>query len=302
MSKITVIGGARQQITANALDQIMAEQENEGEIFASFSGTGHNIAENLGRIGADVAFVSAAGDDFSGRALRQEMEKAGVNTRFLRLEEGQRTAARIEVLNIIGDPQMIMNDETVYGCITEETVDEAEELLNASEFLCVDGSLSEEVLRHLTETVKAPLFLDPHREEDAEKVRDFIGAFDMIKPNRGEASVLCGKEIFSEEQLKEAGKWFADQGVKRIFITMSGGGVYYKEGDSEGILRPNEMLPMQNERGAGDAFSAAVLDGAIRGMAIRELAAYGMKAAEITLGCREVVNPDMSREKMKAGE
>ena len=286
MSKITVIGGARQQITANALDQIMAEQENEGEIFASFSGTGHNIAENLGRIGADVAFVSAAGDDFSGRALRQEMEKAGVNTRFLRLEEGQRTAARIEVLNIIGDPQMIMNDETVYGCITEETVDEAEELLNASEFVCVDGSLSEEVLRHLIETVKVPLFLDPH----------------MIKPNRGEASVLCGKEIFSEEQLKEAGKWFADQGVKRIFITMSGGGVYYKEGESEGILRPEAMLPMQNERGAGDAFSAAVLDGAVRGMAIRELAAYGMKAAEITLGCREVVNPDMSREKMKAGE
>ena len=44
MTKITVIGGATQQITANALDQIMAEQENEGEIFASFSGTGHNLS------------------------------------------------------------------------------------------------------------------------------------------------------------------------------------------------------------------------------------------------------------------
>lgn len=114
--------------------------------------------------------------------------------------------------------------------------------------------------------------------------------------------MLCGKEIFSEEQLKEAGKWFADQGVKRIFITMSGGGVYYKEGDSEGILRPEAMLPMQNERGAGDAFSAAVLDGAIRGMTIEQLAAYGMKAAEITLECKAAVNPAMSREKMDSGE
>lgn len=302
MSKITVIGGARQQIMANALDQIMAEQENEGKIFTSFSGTGHNIAENLGRMGADVAFVSAAGADFSGRALRREMESIGVDTRFLRLVEGQRTSVRIEILNIIGDPQMIMNDKEVYGCITKDTVDEALDLLNGSEFVCVDGSLGEEVLRYVVENVKAPLFLDPHTEEDAEKVRDFIGAFDMIKPNRGEASVLCGKAIFSEEQLKEAGQWLDYQGVKKIFITMSGGGVYYREGDSEGILRPKEMLPMQNERGAGDAFSAAVLEGAVQGMPIEQLAAYGMKAAEIALECREAVNPAMERGRMESGE
>ena len=83
---------------------------------------------------------------------------------------------------------------------------------------------------------------------------------------------------------------------------MSGGGVYYKEGDSEGILRPNEMLSMQNERGAGDAFSAAVLDGASRGMTIEQLAAYGMKAAEITLECKAAVNPAMSRERMESCE
>ena len=63
-----------------------------------------------------------------------------------------------------------------------------------------------------------------------------------------------------------------------------------------------EMLPMQNERGAGDAFSAAVLDGASRGMTIEQLAAYGMKAAEITLECKAAVNSAMSRERMQSCE
>ena len=48
MSKITVIGGARQQITANALDQIMAEQENEGEILRPSVAQGIILRKTLG--------------------------------------------------------------------------------------------------------------------------------------------------------------------------------------------------------------------------------------------------------------
>lgn len=299
MNDITVLGGIQGKITANALAQMMAAQQNPGTISLSYSGTGRNIAENLGRMGASAALVAVAGNDFAGRGAKSELAALGVNTDHISLVEGQNTAMNIAVLNIIGDLEFAVDNTTVYQCLKQEQIEEAWECIGSAKLVCADGTLSEDLLRHLAETVKCPLFFDPHSEEDAVKVKDFIGSFHTIKPNRAEASAICGKEIFSEEQLMAAGQWFADQGVKRTFITLSGGGVYYKEGEKEGIIRPEEVLAFINEEGAGDAFSAAILDGTLRGMEAEELAAYGMKAAAIALECKQAVNPSMSRKRLE---
>ncbi|MCQ4635433.1 PfkB family carbohydrate kinase [Anaerovorax odorimutans] len=294
MSEITVIGGIKGKIVANAGEQMMAEQENAGVISATYTGTARNIAENLGRLGADTAIVAMAGADFVGKGAKSQLEELGVDTSQLHLIEGENTAMNIAILNIVGDLEFGVGNVDVYDRLGTEQIDEALSMINGSKMVCADGTLSEEVLKYLTEKTEVPLFFDPHSEEDAKKARDFLGAFHTIKPNRGEASAICGMDIFSEEQLMEAGKWFADQGVKRIFITMSGGGVYYKEGMKEGILRPEQVLPFANEEGAGDAFSAAILDGTVKGMDIEAIAAYGMKAAAIALECKCPVNPQMS--------
>ena len=298
MSNITVIGGIKGKLTVSTTEQLMAAQQNPAGISAAYTGTGRNIAENLGRMGADAALIAAVGNDFIGKAAIAELQQVGVDTEHIHLIDGQNTAMNIEILNIIDDLIFALDSREVYDCMTKELAAASVEALNSSRIVAADGSLTEEVLKYLAETVTVPLFFDPHTEEDAKKAKDFIGAFDMIKPDRAEASAICGKEIFSEEQLKEAGQWFADQGVKRIFITMSGGGVYYKEGPTEGILRPQQVLPFANEEGAGDAFSAALLDGAVKGMDVQQLAAYGMNAAAIAMECRSAVNPAMSRERL----
>lgn len=299
MSEIIVIGGVKANITASAFEQMMAAQQNPGKISISYSGTGRNIAENLGRMKADTALVAVAGDDITGKGAKLQLEELGVDTRFFKLLEGQNTAMNIAILNIIGDLEFAVDDLAAYQHMSQDIVDEAKESLDEAKIVCVDGSLPEETLKHLTEIADTPLFFDPHTEADAEKAKGFIGKFHTIKPNRGEASVLCGMEIFSEEQLMAAGQWFADQGVRRVFITLSGGGVYYKEGFTEGILRPDQVLTFVNEEGAGDAFSAAILDGTVCGMGMKELAAYGMKAAALALESKEPVNPLMSRQRLE---
>lgn len=299
MSDITVIGGIRANITVNAAEQLMAEQENKGTIEASYSGTGRNIAENLGRMGANTALIAVAGADFVGKGAKEELDALGVNTELLTMVEGQNTAMNISVLNIIGDLEFAAANADVYDCLSETQIADALEKINSSKVVCVDGTLKEGVLRYLAENVNTTLFFDPNSEEDAEKAKTFIGSFDIIKPNRAEASALCGMDIFSEEQLKEAGQWFVDQGVKKVFITMSGGGVYYREGAHEGILHPEKVLPFVYEKGAGDAFSAAIADGTAKEMDIEATAAYGMKAAAIAMECKAAVNPAMSRKKLE---
>lgn len=299
MNDITVLGGIKGKVVINTKEQLMLGQQNPGVISVSYSGTGRNIAENLGRMGASAALIAAVGDDFAGKGAKSELAAAGVNTDHVYLVEGQNTAMNIAVFNIIGDMDFAVDNTDVYQCLKKEQIDKAMDCIENAKLVCVDGSLSEELLRYLAETVKCPLLFDPHTEEDAVKAKSFIGRFHTVKPNRAEASAICGMEIFSEDQLMAAGQWFADQGVKRTFITLSGGGVYYKEGIKEGIIRPDEVLSFINEEGAGAAFSAAILDGTLQDMNVEALAAYGMKAAAIAMECREAVNPNMSREKLE---
>ncbi len=299
MSEIMVMGAIRGNVTAKISQQMAVGQQNPGKIAFSYSGTGRNIAENLGRMGADAALAAVAGDDAAGKSAKIQLEALGVNTQFVKLLEGQDTAMNIAVLNIVGDLEYALDNGEVHGFMDKDLAAAAMRGFRDAKIICADGSLPEETLTYLVETSKTPLFFDPHTEEDAKKAKAFVGKFDTIKPNRAEASILCGMDIFSEEQLMAAGQWFADQGVRRIFITLSGGGVYYKEGFDEGILRPGQVLTFADESGAGDAFSAAILDGTVRGMRIEELAAYGMKAAAIALESETAVNPLMSRQRLE---
>lgn len=298
MSEITVIGSIAGKITGHLDDQLMMGQ-NEAKIEGSFSGTGRNIAENLGRLHADVALVAVAGQDHTGRSAKRELDETSVNTEHVTLLENENTAMNVSVINIAGELDFAIGNRDIFDKLDRPMVEGLLDMLSQSKAVLVDGTCAEETLEYIAENVKAPLFFDPETEEDAEKARKVIGKFHTIMPDRAEASAICGMDIFSQDQLMEAGKWFADQGVKRIFITMSGGGVYYKEGARECIIPPKEMKIKADTEGAGAAFSAAVLDGFLSGMDIEAQANYGMAAAAIALDAKSVVNPEMSRKKIE---
>ncbi len=46
-------------------------------------GTARNVAENLSRLGAEVFFISAVGDDYTGKQLISQTKEAGVNTSYV---------------------------------------------------------------------------------------------------------------------------------------------------------------------------------------------------------------------------
>lgn len=298
MSDITVIGGIIGEIEGHPYGQLIHGDQNGGTICVSYSGNGRNIAENLARLGADTAFAAAAGDDFVGRGAKLELKELGVDTENLVLHSGENTAMHISLLNIIDLLEMAVGNFDVFKRVDSEAIDAWAEKLNKCKAVAADGTFEPETMKHLIETVNVPLFFDPATAEDAKKVKEHIGKFHTILPDRLEASAIYGKDILSEEELKEAGQWFIDQGVKRVFITMSGGGVYYREGTAEGIVRPKELKVKANETGAGAAFTAAVLDAFVKDMTLEETVSYAMAAAEVSMESKDAVNPEMSLEKV----
>lgn len=282
MSKIAIIGEIRVKMTGSGYRQLNRNMRTKADVWADYTGTAMAVSKKLAANGEELVVVSAVGDDFLGRATKLDMKEKGMNTEFLKIVAGKPTAMEIETLNIIGDLDYLISGVEVNKYIDTELLESALEVINGCDLAVVDASLTEEALKYIVENVTVPKLFDPGNEEDALKAKEILGRFDIIKPNRAEASVLYGHDIYSEEELKAAVDHFEAQGVKQIFVTMSGGGVYYRAGEAEGTIRPEEVAHFVRKEGAGDAFSAAIAEGTVKGMSIEDIAAYGMKeAAEI---------------------
>ncbi|MEG0663029.1 MAG: PfkB family carbohydrate kinase, partial [Anaerovoracaceae bacterium] len=187
--------------------------------------------------------------------------------------------------------EMAFGNADVMEKMDKAFLEDAMDEMKSSALVAVDGNLNEEALAYLFDELQdVPVFFDPENPQKAARAKEYIGKFYMIKPNRLEAEAITGMEILSEEQLYAAGDWFAEKGVKKIFISLSGGGVFYREGDKAGILRPKNIV-MKNTIGAGDTFSAALIHGELKGLDIEALANYAMAASEIKIETKEAVNP-----------
>src|SRR5918993_2707283 len=103
ISRVLCIGGAAVDRKYRALDSIRPGTSNPVRSERSFGGVARNVAENLARLGVATALVSLVGDDGAGRAIRAHLGRAGVDTRFVAVADGQATAEYLAVLPPSGE-------------------------------------------------------------------------------------------------------------------------------------------------------------------------------------------------------
>ncbi|NCE98727.1 carbohydrate kinase family protein [Emergencia sp. 1XD21-10] len=297
MAEITVVGGINIDIEGIPYQPLRTADSNPGIVNQSFGGVGRNIVENIARMGGDAAMLSLTGDDFMGESARKQLESLGVDTDHIYHIQGESTGVYLSILNHRNDMELAICNMDILERITPAFLEDKMEFLNRSKIVGVDCNLQRESLDYITERARVPLFLDPVSASKAERVKPIIGAFHTIKPNRIEAELLSGIKITDEISLSRAGEWFCRQGVKRVFISLGEKGAYYREGACEGIAATKSVRVL-SATGAGDAFSAAILLGHVKGMSAREAAQMGIACASIAMEAKTAVNPEISMEKV----
>ncbi len=299
MSEVSIIGGITADIEGHPYSRLIQGDSNPGKISMSYGGVGRNITENLARLGVSVNFISVAGDDFPGRGAVRELQDLGVDVSGVRLLPYENTAVYMSILNLLGDMELALCNMDVLERLSVEFIDEALKNIGASKIVGMDTNLTEETLEYVTGKLEGvPVFLDPVSVAKAERAKNLIGRFHTVKPNRMEAEILTGMSILCEEDLEEASRWFVGQGVKRVFITLGAGGVYYREGEVAGFMRP-EPAEIVSATGAGDAFSAAVICGNLRGLDVIRTAKLGVSAASIAMQTKTAVNNQITQDKLR---
>jgi len=289
-----VIGGANLDIYGFPGGVLRPGVSNPGTVKTACGGVARNVAENLARLGQPVSLFTVVGNDEAGERIRESasrvgigMDSVGVSTRFP-------TSVYMAIQEQSGEMAWAVSQMDIMEELTAAYLRERKPILDAARTIVVDGNLSEAALDYLlTHSGDVPVWYDPVSVEKAGRIGEHIGKLFAVKPNRVEAETLSGIPADSRDGVLKNWRWFMDQGIQELWMSLGSEGLFFGTPESALFARI-DIEQIQNANGAGDALLAGALHGFLEGLDAEERVAYALAAAAVACTSDETIAPDFS--------
>ena len=245
-----------------------------GEIvFDLFEGEAHlggaplNFAFYLRQLRVSVALVSAVGRDVLGERALRSLAAAGVDAAWV--ESGPRPTGTVDVSLVDGEPQFTVNDGAAWEAIRfDRDLADLRPTLLYFGTVALKTSTNRATLRTLGSLGPRHVLLDLNLRPGRYSVDLVTAALDMatiVKMNEEEWRIV--REMTSQESL--AGL-MEDFGLEMIALTRGPMPAELYVSGEEHVEEVPEVTVVDTI-GAGDAFSAALAAGVIRGAPSRDV-------------------------------
>ena len=293
-----VVGGVNMDIGGRPYGELVAADSNPGQVRMSLGGVGRNIAHNLALLGVDVRLLTAFGDDLNAQRIAASCGELGIDISQCLTVPGAATSTYLFIADEHGDMALAVSDMDIYAHVTPAFLSGRARLLQNAQLIVVDTNIPAESIAWLAENIRLPIFADPVSTAKAEKLRPVLGKLHTLKPNRLEAELLSGVAITDRASLDRAADALLATGLRRVFISLGGGGVYAAD-HRERLHLPCCPGEMVNTTGCGDAAMAAIAWAYLEGTDLAGTARAAMAAGAIAMESSETINPAMGAEKLK---
>ena len=288
--RVIVVGGANTDIGGAPSRPLVRHDSNPGRVTIRHGGVGRNIACDLARLGLEVSFITAVGEDLLSAGVLESCMSCGVDVSLSRTVPGARGSVYLYLTDGMGEMDAAIADMDIVSALTTDYLRPLLEELNSADAVVLDGNLDEGTIAFLCDHVTAPLYADPVSGAKALRFFPVLGRLAAIKPNLVEACALTGKE--TAEDCAEA---LLHAGVGRAFISLGRAGILAASGD-ERVLLPCEPTAVKNTTGAGDAATAAIVWAGVSGLDLADAALAAVRAGAITAASEETVSPELRAE------
>ncbi len=296
---VLVIGAAGLDLKVRPRSaNVQPARSNPSENRWGWGGVARNIAENLARLGADVHFITAVGDDWWGRTMLGRLRELGINTEDAVLSAERPTASYVALYDRQKRLQVAYDDMSIMQEITPGHLNRLRRLIRSSDMVCIDANLSPRALQtlfRLTTQYDVPVCADPTAALLAHRLCPHLPAITAITPDCAEAAAMLGCDVNDQTEISSAARALVQGGVELAIITLGAEGLYYATGEESGRV-PAFKVDVVDPTGAGDALTAAVAYGLLEGVSPEEAVRLGMAAATQTITCRETVCSDLNAE------
>lgn len=288
---VTVFGSLHYDIMVFAPDRPRKGETVTGHAWhPKCGGKGGNQAVSAARAGVRAAMIGAVGDDDFGRALLTNLDRNGVNRRFVRIEPGAGSGMSVAIFDASGDygAVIVSGSNLTLG---EQDIAAARTTIAETSVLLLQNEVPEAANIAAACAVKSSggrivLNAAPARELSGE----LIALVDIVIVNAIEAEFLAGVPVVDTlDGAAEAGRRLANVYPAAI-VTAGGDGVAYCDRTGEALALAGIPVKVVSTHGAGDEFVGAFATALARGEPIQAALTAANAAA-----ARLVATPEAER-------
>lgn len=259
-----------------------------GGTFATFpGGKGANQAVAAARLGAQVTMIGQVGGDAFGSELISGLQKEGIETRYIGVDEHTATGVALIEVDEHGQNSIAVAPGANFT-LTEAKVRQILSEIDAFDCLSMPLETPLETVYAATQIAKkrrSRVILNPAPAQILK--RDLLEQIDVLIPNEHEAATMTGITPDMEDSCRAAAAALLKEGVGSVILTLGDQGacVMEKSSGKEQALKfvPAYAVQAVDTTAAGDCFVGAIAVGLAEGKSLVEAAHFASAAAAISV-------------------
>jgi fructokinase len=271
-------------------------------------GAPFNFAAHVKRLGHDVQFVSAVGNDARGERILERMAQMGLPARYVRRVDGHPTGIVTVSLDSSGQPRFIIHRPAAYDFTELPSADLDELFSSKPEWICF-GTLfqaspqgRQTVAKLIERNSGARLFYDVNLRRDCYDrglVESLMSIATVVKLNDAEAVEIDHMFGRPHQGLEDFCHSYADRfDWEAVCITQGPSGCTLLT-NGELVEAVGYEIAVADAVGAGDAFAAAFIHGLSEHWPPREIADFANRVGAL-VASRPGAIPPWTIEEAKA--
>lgn len=254
---------------------------------SAVAGAELNVAIGLARLGHQVSYLTALGDDSFGRMIRAFLKKNGIREELAFTDPTRQTGFMLKGKVSRGDPPIqyfrkgsaasalgetetascldgkqggVLHMTGIFPALSERTLAASESLMRRAREQGMTVTLDPNLRPQLW----------PDEETMARTLNRLAGYADVFLPGVKEGMLLCG-----EKTPEGIASYYLDRGVKTVIVKTGAKGAYGATRDERFQEPTFHAETIVDTVGAGDGFAAGVLSAMAEGLPLRECVRRG---------------------------
>ena len=254
MKKICVIGSIGYDLTTYMYQFPKAGETIVGKKFIQNpGGKGDNQVIASARVGGDVTFIGAVGDDNYGELLKKNLEENKVKTHMKIVPIMSSQIATI-LIDESGENRIVI----VPGAnnfVDKKQIDDNFDIIKECDIILMQLEIPMETVEYVVDKfyeLNKIIILNP--APGAELSDNIIKKCTYLTPNENEIGLITKMPYDTIDNIKSAAKCLFDKGAQNVLVTLGEKGAYLKNKNDD-IIIPTLKVKALDTTGAGDCFN-----------------------------------------------